>query len=362
MSYAISSAAERKRGASARALVTRAAARSVKLIILGLLVNNPTYIQGARIPSVLGYFSFSGFAIAFVDACVPLLAEGNVSSSRSVRSTISTAAWVDYGRAVLQWAAMGVLWAIYLAVQTWLPIDGCPTGYLGPGGLADYGAYPRCTGGAHRVVDVAIFGNAHLDQGPQCEDFYACPVPHDPEGALGALSAAWAAWLGLCAGRILITQRDASAARGESALGARAYARSVAARWLCATVALCTIAGALCGWKKEGGLLPINKALWSPSFVLLLSGWGYAVLAGLLLLVDAARVWDGAPFRFAGENSLGIYVVSETLNSQVPLKLFWSADKSWHSHTEALVSALSGQAALLSLARCWHLQGWSWAV
>jgi heparan-alpha-glucosaminide N-acetyltransferase len=38
-------------------------------------------------------------------------------------------------------------------------------------------------------------------------------------------------------------------------------------------------AGALCGFTKEGGTIPVNKNLWSLSFVLATSSMAYAVFA-----------------------------------------------------------------------------------
>ena len=68
-------------------------------------------------------------------------------------------------------------------------------GYIGPGGLADYGKYANCTGGAARLIDVAVFTEAHIYQHPTCLDLYHC-LPHDPEGLLGALNSIVICFLG----------------------------------------------------------------------------------------------------------------------------------------------------------------------
>ena len=72
------------------------------------------------------------------------------------------------------------------------------TGYLGAGGLADNGAYKlnTCTGGAHRAIDIWLFGEHHIYHGggaqptsaATCSGVYQCNV-YDPEGALGFISA-----------------------------------------------------------------------------------------------------------------------------------------------------------------------------
>lgn len=40
----------------------------------------------------------------------------------------------------------------------------CPRGYLGPGGLHWNGSYENCTGGAHLLLDLYVFGENHLDE------------------------------------------------------------------------------------------------------------------------------------------------------------------------------------------------------
>lgn len=71
------------------------------------------------------------------------------------------ALWRDIGRYWLQWAIMIAIGSVYLCVQAFLPVAGCPTGYIGPGGLADQGAVdPNCVGGAHREVDRVFFGES----------------------------------------------------------------------------------------------------------------------------------------------------------------------------------------------------------
>ncbi len=42
-------------------------------------------------------------------------------------------------------------------------------GYLGPGGLADKGRYPNCTGGAAGYIDRWFFGENHIYRHPTCE-------------------------------------------------------------------------------------------------------------------------------------------------------------------------------------------------
>lgn len=109
--------------------------------------------------------------------------DGNVES---LPQSVMDALWHDIGRFAAQWAVMLSLAALYLGLQAWLPLPaGCPTGYTGAGGLADGGSYLGlgCTGGAHRVIDMAIFGAHHIyhnnrngapSSSATCSDPYLC--------------------------------------------------------------------------------------------------------------------------------------------------------------------------------------------
>jgi hypothetical protein len=40
----------------------------------------------------------------------------------------------------------------------------------------------------------------------------------------------------------------------------------------------------------------------------LLCGTGFLVLSACYILIDVKHVWSGAPFRYVGMNSIGIYM------------------------------------------------------
>lgn len=58
---------------------------------------------------------------------------------------------------------------IWLLVTFLLPVPKCPTGYLGPGGIGDFGLHPNCTGGAAAYIDSLVFGPNHIYQTPTCQ-------------------------------------------------------------------------------------------------------------------------------------------------------------------------------------------------
>lgn len=172
VSMAISHASLRSRNARRRDMAWKVTLRSLKLYGLGLFVNNIAALSQARLLGVLQYFAAANLAIGLLDVFVPLLpavapaalpGDGSSGAARSsALSRLRAALWQDVGRYATQWAAMAVLAATYLGLQFGLPVPGCPTGYIGAGGLADDGAYPQCTGGAHRYIDELVFGTAHI--------------------------------------------------------------------------------------------------------------------------------------------------------------------------------------------------------
>jgi predicted acyltransferase len=357
VSMAISFMGERKRGATPAQLARKTVIRAMKLYALGLFLNNGATLNQWRVIGVLQYFAASYLCVGLLESFLhPAAAE------EAMPTTLSQALWVDIGQYWAQWAVMLVLGTIYFLVQSFLPVDGCPTGYLGAGGLADQGLYfgLNCTGGAHRAVDVSLFGIHHIyhdengagvvTSSATCDDTYLCDV-HDPEGALGWISAAWMTFLGLQAGRVITTYRHLAA----GPQGVKATVRPYLTRWLVWGVILSIIGGALCGFSKNEGLIPINKNLWSPSFVLVLAGWGFLKLSFHYMLVDVHKVWTGAPFRYVGMNSLVVYMTHELLSDYAPLQTHMQGDLS--SHAEALASNLGGVITMVCFARFLYLRG-----
>jgi predicted acyltransferase len=136
---------------------------------------------------------------------------------------------------------------------------------------------------AGRAIDLWFFGSAHLYQGEG--------IPFDPEGLLGTLPATVNVIAGYFSGRYL---RDQGATK-----------RSLGV--LVATGAALT-ALALC-WAP---LLPINKKLWTGSYVLLSSGSALLVLAALAWIIEVCgmRSWTYF-FEVFGKNTLFIYMLSQ---------------------------------------------------
>ena len=61
------------------------------------------------------------------------------------------------------------------------------------------------------------------------------------------------------------------------------------------------IGGALCSFSINRGPIPINKNLWSVSYVMVTSSMAFFTLTILYVFIDALAWWSGAPLRYAGK-------------------------------------------------------------
>lgn len=170
------------------------------------------------------------------------------------------------------WIAIGVLLASYTAI---LLIFGEP------------GAQFTLEGNVSGKIDVALFGANHVYDG------YG--IPFDPEGPLGILSATCTALLGWLAGNMIRRRSDRDPASN-----------------VCAVLML-GLAGLLAG-EVVSIWIPINKALWSASYVFLCAGWAMTVLGIIMFFTEVKGVVK--PFQPAiifGTNALVAFFLSGLL-------------------------------------------------
>ncbi|TWU27453.1 acyltransferase family protein [Bythopirellula polymerisocia] len=158
----------------------------------------------------------------------------------------------------------------YWALLAWLP-------------SGDYQANLSTEGNVVRVVDRAVLGESHMWTQAKTEKT-------DPEGLLSTLPAIVTALLGYWAG-LLIQRKGATV----NTVG-----------WLATAGVVCIGLGLL--W---GSAFPINKKIWTSSFVVLTAGWALVFLAGSLLKFD---VWGwrriGRAFEVVGVNAILVFVAS----------------------------------------------------
>ena len=73
---------------------------------------------------------------------------------------------------------------------------------------------------------------------------------------------------------------------------------------------LVTAAGLLISGYIFSRWFPLNKAIWSSSFVLVTSGWGTLILAVVYYITDIKKIQFGSIFKYAGMNAITIFFLS----------------------------------------------------
>lgn len=68
------------------------------------------------------------------------------------------------------------------------------------------------------------------------------------------------------------------------------------------------IAGLLCNFDKEEGVIPVSKKMMSLSFVLTVSCFAFLLYTILHFFIDYKQYWSGAPFIYAGLTLFDIIV------------------------------------------------------
>ncbi|XP_017753592.1 PREDICTED: heparan-alpha-glucosaminide N-acetyltransferase-like [Eufriesea mexicana] len=255
--------------------------RSFLLFLIGVSLNTVStgpQLETIRIFGVLQRFSVGYFVVALLHFILMSKKPSKVQSPmlRGVQ---------DFLLLLPQWCAILAIVAAHSVITFCLNVPGCPTGYLGPGGLHDNAKYFDCVGGAAGYIDRMILKEPHL--------YNSATVyksgPFDPEGILGCLTTIFQIFLGLHAGVIMMTYKDW---------------KERVIRWL----AWAAIFGCIGCILHFTNVIPVNKKLWSLSFVFVTTSFSLAFLSACYLLVDVAKVWNGGPFRIPGMNGLLLYV------------------------------------------------------
>jgi predicted acyltransferase len=238
---------------------------------------------GANKPALLRKLAKRALLIFLIGFALNLIPNFNFSAvripgvlQRIAVCTLLAAPIVVYAswRGQLAWIA--ALLAIYSAFMLCFPVPGIGAGVLEPG--RDFGAY---------VDRMLLSGHMWV----QSKNW-------DPEGLFSTIPAVCSLLIGVLSGRILLLP----------------IARSEQVSWL--------VFGGLgllgLGSISDAILMPINKSLWTPSFCLLMSGWGMIAFSAFFWLLDvnpyaplraAAARW-AKPFSIYGLNALFIFAFS----------------------------------------------------
>jgi predicted acyltransferase len=155
----------------------------------------------------------------------------------------------------------------YWLLMTIIPVEGiASTLDRAPNNLANW-------------LDVQVFGSHNYK------------ADYDPEGLLSTIPSIASSLLGVFTGLIL-TSKHAKKATILMGLGGSLL-----------------IIGHI--WNI---VFPINKALWTSSFVLVTAGWANLILALIYYLTDVKKIEFGSVFRYAGANAIVIYFLSSFIS------------------------------------------------
>lgn len=297
-SIALSFDAVRRRHLSRLSLFMRILRRTAILFILGLAVSNRDVdVRSVRVFGVLQRLALTYCVVASTELCCPAPAHQQAEQRcRAVRDLILS--WP-------LWLVAVSLLVIHTSLTFLLDVPGCPRGYLGPGGLHMDFKYVNCTGGAAGYIDRLILTESHMYQHATCKRVYECTTAFDSNGILGTMTSVILCILGVQAGRIMITYQTR-------------MAKNV--RWIAWAVITGVVGGSLCNWSQEDGIIPVNKNLWSLSYVLVTSGMAFLLVTTLYNIVDIDHLWNGAPFTYLGMNSIIIYVCHEVFQHYFPVQ------------------------------------------
>ncbi|CAH1793906.1 unnamed protein product [Owenia fusiformis] len=290
-----------RRSTSRYQLAVKVTKRTLILFAIGLFLNTgddgSQDMTTIRIPGVLQRLAFSYFGVAILECFF-----AQASDPHEYIWWAPVRDVLDYWA---EWLIMIAVLAVQLCLTFLLPLEGdCPKGYLGPGGLHENSSYVNCTGGAASLIDRWFFGANHIYQHPTCKEVYHTHVAHDPEGILGTLTSIFMCFLGLQMGKILLTY---------------SHWKDRVVRWLIWSVLCGAIAGGLCGFTQNNGVLPVNKNLWSLSFVLALASMAFFLFTCMYMLCDVLQWWSGAPVFYPGMNSILVYICHEVFQSFFPV-------------------------------------------
>ncbi len=186
---------------------------------------------------------------------------------------------------------IGIAWFLALAISLVFGFRGRLIWFVGL--LLGYWA-------AMKLIPVPGVGAGNLDQGTNLADYLdQLLLPgkfyrgnHDPEGLFSTIPAIGTALLGVLTGDFL-----------------RSSGKSAAAKSCLLVLAGVVSIGIAIVWNQA---FPINKNLWSSSFVLMAGGLSL-ILFGFFHWLIEARGWTAAAFFFIviGMNAIVIYVVTE---------------------------------------------------
>jgi predicted acyltransferase len=209
---------------------------------------------------------------------------------------------------------VGILIGYWLALTLIPYADASGNHYIG---VLDYG------NNLSAWLDNAVFPGKHLYYGQ------ATPFAFDPEGLLSTLPAVATCLSGIVVGQWLMLATKTTQFKSKALFIIGLVFIIVAEIW--------------------GGFFPINKALWTSSYVLLSSGYACVVLGALLWIIDVRshKNWT-APFIVFGANSIAFFMFAGIVaRILIMIPVAETSLKGWLYHTiyQPLLGDINGSLA-----------------
>ncbi len=189
----------------------------------------------------------------------------------------------------------------YWLLMVFVPVNGIESTLArAPNNLANY-------------LDVQVFGTHNYK------------ADYDPEGLLSTIPSIVSALLGIFTGLVLTSKQEKKA------------------------TILMGIGGAMLIIGHVWDIFfPINKALWTSSFVLVTAGWANLILALIYYLTDIKGIQFGSIFRYAGANALILYFLSSFVSKLMGMiKIGETSLHGWLFNTIYVQDAISMQMSSL---------------
>lgn len=153
-------------------------------------------------------------------------------------------------------------------------------------------------------MDHKIFGENHILRASRVKDVYKNTYIIDTDSLLGCLNAFVLTLMGMVIGHVIIHYQEPS----------KRIIRFVVYALVWGVIAL-----GMCGFRQDDGWIPINKNLWSLSYILINGSISLFILVLLYLIIDVYDVFSGMPFIYLGRNSIAIYLGSYFFEKSFPM-------------------------------------------
>ncbi|XP_051168988.1 heparan-alpha-glucosaminide N-acetyltransferase-like isoform X2 [Leptopilina boulardi] len=270
------------RGVSRLKICVSIVKRSIWLFLIGISLN--TLVNGSQLEDIRIFGVLQRFSVAYlISGCIYALQSSRTKEEKDIFKNFA-----DIISLWIQWIIIICIVIIHSLITFKLSIPECPRGYLGPGGQHANGKYINCTGGSAGYIDKTLMGVNHVFQWPEIRSVYGSE-PFDPEGILGCLTSIFQVFLGIQSGQTILYYRD--------------WKQRIL-RWFSWALILGIVGCIL----HLNDIIPINKHLWSLSFVFVTTSFALCLLCICYLLVDVVKIWRGGPFRIPGMNALVMYI------------------------------------------------------